>query len=97
MADWLPFLLTFLVTFLVDVATIAFFARRAYDKGYEAGMTDALELSDQIDEVLRGGGRGYPNPTAPARHPSIFHQRFLALCPRSLPSCLCAPSACCSC
>lgn len=48
MASWL----LFLVHVLVDTAIIAFFARRAYNRGYDAGLNDSLNFSNYVDEVL---------------------------------------------
>lgn len=54
MSGWLSFLLTF----LADAAICYLIHRRAYNKGYEAGMTDSLEISRQVDEILRADPGG---------------------------------------
>lgn len=54
MPEWLSILLCVfgncLVAYLLQ--------RRAYNRGYEAGMSDSLEISRQVDEILRGGPGG---------------------------------------
>lgn len=55
MPDWLIWVLFGLLQVLVNLALIAFFARRAFDRGYDAGMDDALAFDRYVEDVLKKG------------------------------------------